>query len=104
MEGCCDHGNEHSGSVTMRGISGLAEELSASEALCSMQLQDQVSRVNTVAGKVTVGRQCLLTPESHSQCLVVTVHSASLSSGEHVLSQGIYVVGIGWYRSSIVVH
>ena len=35
---------------------------------------------------------------------LVTVHSASLSSGEHVLSQGIYVVGIGWYRSSMIVH
>jgi len=29
---------------------------------------------------------------------VVTVHSASLSRGKHVLSQGIYVVCIGWYR------
>jgi len=35
---------------------------------------------------------------------VVTVHSATLSSGEHVLSQGMYVVGIGWYRSSMIVH
>jgi len=25
-------------------------------------------------------------------------------SGEHVLSQGIYVVGIGWFRSPMVVN
>ena len=35
-----------------------------------MQLQVQVSRVYTVAGKVTVGRQCFLALESRSQCLV----------------------------------
>ena len=35
---------------------------------------------------------------------LVTIHSATLSSGEHVLSQGIYVVGIGCCRSSMVVH
>ena len=34
----------------------------------------------------------------------VTVHSATPTSGEHVLSQGIYVVGIGRYRSSMVLH
>jgi len=34
----------------------------------------------------------------------VTVHSASLSSREHVLPWGIYVVGIRWHRSSMVVH
>jgi len=49
--------------------------------------------------------------ERNWECIVlnntahlVTVHSASLSSGERVLSLGIYVVGVGWYRSSMIIH
>jgi len=67
---------------------------------CEMMFRYKQDRLR----KGVSGMTCVSKRENSLPCVrqekqsLVTVHSASLSSGEHVLSQGIYVVGIGWFR------
>ena len=69
-------------------------------------LEDTDSEENyTDLGPIHIMRRGSVTlPSEWSLFTLATLESASLSSDEHVLSQGIYVIGIGWYRSSVGVH